>query len=238
MTKSKKRFITLKSHKGIRKDLFGKYQARKIFNGKQVSKSFTNLDEALKWKYENVSTSFKEEISFESERVNLRLNGFETQFKFLQIWELYKLQHLPSVARTTRTTMERSLKDTILYLEKYRMVDINAVVIDEMISKFVEKTKQSKRLNRYSFKRELKMMKTLLNWYRENYDPMFMNPILKRHFVLGKLRDKQKKTEKMNIKQVKEFFNCFDNEFWRDFAVIHFLWQGGPKSLRDYKLRM
>ena len=49
--KNSKRFIALKSHKGIKKDTkSGKYLARKTIKGKEYSKSFEKLSEALEWR--------------------------------------------------------------------------------------------------------------------------------------------------------------------------------------------
>jgi integrase len=109
------------------------------------------------------------------------------------------------------------------------MVDINAEVIDDVIRKKVEEyhLSDNKKLRRYSYDKELQTLRAVLNWYKENYDVMFVVPVLKRHFLAGVVRKKSnRKKKKMSPEQVLSFFDSFDSVFWKDFAKIHFYMAG------------
>lgn len=58
--------------------------------------------------------------------------------------------------------------------------ELNAETIDEWI-KWLKTHDTNKDTARSSFKQELKLLVTILNWYRENRDPHFVLPILRRH---------------------------------------------------------
>ena len=67
----------------------------------------------------------------------------------------------------------------------------------------------------------------MLNWYRENYDGLFVIPILKRHYTLGIIRKEvRRNSKKMTVEEVQLFFESFDCQFWRDFAEFHFYMAG------------
>ena len=61
------------------------------------------------------------------------------------------------------------------------------------MEKKVAQAKSIGNTRRNNFRNDLKCLKTLLNWYRENYDGMFVVPILKRHFALGILQNVPKR---------------------------------------------
>ena len=75
-------------------------------------------------------------------------------------------------------------------------------------------------------------MKAILNWYRENYDVMFVVPVLKRHFVAGVIVKKINKAKpKMSPEQSVRFFESLDIwEYGKIFAVFHFYMAGGWSS--------
>ena len=107
------------------------------------------------------------------------------------------------------------------------MQEINSELLDSFMKKKVADSLASSRKVRINFNSDLKRLKALLNWYRENYDSMFMMPVLKRHFAQGIIRKVAKRNIiKMTVKQTQQFLNGFDSPFWRDFAEIHFFMAG------------
>jgi integrase len=143
------------------------------------------------------------------------------------IWNLYQEQHLPSITRQSQIDTIKRAKNIIPELLKFRMVDIDAVTIDNAILDCVAIAKSKTNVRRFSFDREIQTLRAILNWYRENYDVMFTVPILKRHFISGTLKKKSnRKAPKMSKDQVKCFFDSLEDEFWKDFACIHFFMAG------------
>ena len=85
---------------------------------------------------------------------------------------------------------------------------------------------------RHNFNKDLGCLKSLLNWYRENYDAMFTVPILKRHLNMGVIqKSPPRRLEKMTPRQVKLFLDSFDDPFWRDFAELHFFMAGRAQEV-------
>lgn len=232
--KNKKRFIPLKNYTGIRKDsTTGKYIARKTINGKLYSESFKTVPEAVRWrnKFHPLLTNTElksnpdtdSDLLYSSVNICSRPNGVDKRFTVGDVWELYRRQHFPSLEPQSVNGMERFCRNFLVGLLKYKMIEINSELLDAYIMKMVDESKAKKSSRRISFDNDLKMLKSFLNWYRENYDAMFVNPVLKRHKVAGKIRKKyQKSNRKMTLENVQSFLDSFEDQFWRDFAEFHF----------------
>jgi integrase len=222
-----RRFITLKNYKGIRKDTkTGKYQARKYIDGQEYSSVFEKISDATQWK-----NSFHPDLAEGSSSLRLfgkqKPNGVEDHFFVEDIWKLYQEQHLPSVSRMSRIDIIKRANNILPDLFGYRMVEINANLLDKIMKTKVSDVKYINQLRRHSFDKELKTLKAICNWYRENHDAFFVVPILKRHFIAGALnKPVVKKSKKMSPEQVRSFFESFDDEFWKDFAQLHFFMAG------------
>ena len=81
---------------------------------------------------------------------------------------------------------------------------------------------------RFSFDEELKKIKALLNWYIENYDYTFRNPILKRHNSIGRVKKKVKRDKKLSIEEMLAFFSSFSEKdsMYREVAIVQFYMAG------------
>jgi len=228
--KKQSRYQKLANYKGIRKDLkSGKYLANKTIEGKQHSKLCKTVKDAVKWRntfhpllggYSLPTQNISNQFLLKKPR-NYVLNGNDFGYQFSDIWNLYQKQHL--------ATLQKSSIETILTVAKFydelmniKMIDINSFLIDDYLEKkkndFIATGSQKK----YNFNRELKCLKALLNWYKENYDGQFVNPILKRHQILGKIKDTPKKNKKLSREQLLLFFDSFEDLFWKDFAETQF----------------
>ncbi|MBF0361986.1 MAG: site-specific integrase [Oligoflexia bacterium] len=231
-----KRFITLKSHHGIRKDLVANsYVATKSIKGKRYSQSFERLPDAIHWK--NTFVPVISTVTAESKIANTNaskaifppqsphtstsneLNGTNKSYTLGDVWELYKKQYLPQLERATTETKLIWCKffEPLFHVP---MVHLNSNVLDVHMVEQVElaKINESKRHN---FKNPLSEMKALLNWYHENYDARFVNPILRRHYTMGIMRKVEPKNKKMLPNEIMQFFSEL-SPFFRDFATIQF----------------
>ena len=233
----RKRFIPLKNYKGIRKDtLTGKYVARKYIDGKEYSETFSKVSKADNWRkifhplltraeIKDVTSTTK--YSFpEVNTIQARRNGVDQRFTFGDVWGLYQKYHFPILEKQTKDTIAKFAKNFFPELMHLKMQEINPEVLDAFMEKKMEQARKFGRANRNNFRNDLKCLKALLNWYRENYDGMFVVPVLKRHFAQGVIKKAVKRDRKMTIGQVQLFLDSFDNPFWRDFATIHFFMAG------------
>ncbi|RLA63491.1 MAG: hypothetical protein DRQ88_08335 [Epsilonproteobacteria bacterium] len=214
----KQRYKTLKSYPGIRKELkTGRYYVTKSIKGKRISKTFDNFQKARHWKNaHNPLVKTAEEIEAFPPK---ELNGKDKGFLVKDVWDKYEIYHLVGLSFGTREVVQGKAK-FLCDMMKFRMVELDPDFFDHYVNQQLELAKV-KGSRRYNFDEELKRTKAFLNWYRENYDYSFVNPILKRHFVAGTLRAKIEKNKKLNKDQVNLFFGALP-VFWQDFARVQF----------------
>ncbi|TNF03196.1 MAG: hypothetical protein EP326_02615 [Deltaproteobacteria bacterium] len=207
MTK-KQRYQKLTRYQGIRKDTqTGKYQAYKKVDGRQYQKDFSSLRQAIKWRSE--FNPYLDELINEPKGE-----------KFSVLLEKYKELHLAGLKYSTQEVFnERS----VFFDEMLNVCisDITPVFIDSYLKRKKELAIQLGS-TRSDFREELKKLKAIFNWYRENYDHTFINPVLKRHHILGKIKDRQKKEKKMTEEEVVLFFESLDEGIWKEFAILQF----------------
>lgn len=101
----------------------------------------------------------------------------------------------------------------------YKMEDVSPFFIDDQKKMVSLNLKKSRR---YSFKEELKFLRAFCNWYQENYDHTFSNPVLKRHFKLGQIKEKVDKDKKVPAAELIKFFSVFEKSLYRDMAIVQF----------------
>lgn len=234
MKKNKKRFVPLKNHKGIRKDMItGKYVARKYVDGKEYSESFSLVSQAVNWRRNFhpllTDTEVNKGLTIEARsfddihRMQSRPNGTDQRFTFAQAWELYKKQYFPTLEPQTIEDRLKFAKYFFPELMSLKMIEINSELLDVFMERKVAEARELKNPRRKNFDNDLKCLKAFLNWYRENYDSMFVVPVLKRHYAMGIVKKEVKRRSiKMTLEQVRAFLDAFDNEFWRDFAEFQF----------------
>lgn len=225
------KYQKLSNYTGIKKDTKnGRYLAIKYLNGKQYSKKFDSLMQALFWRNSfhpalpaKLLEARCEELGPRKKlfipKLHVKPNGEDLGYRFRDVWELYKELHLPSLEKSS---MEHRLSKLSFYnpLMDYLMVEINASLIDRFMFDHKEKAIKEKS-KRYNFNDDLKCLKALLNWYRINYDAMFIVPILPRHKQAGLIKKTPMRNKKLKPEELIAFFSEL-SEFWRDFAETQF----------------
>ncbi len=225
MSKYKK----LSNHKGIKKDLSnGRYLAVKYLNGKQYSKKFDTLRQAVNWRanfHPSISDCVVENKLNDStlsdfvSKTRVKLNGEDLGYYFRDIWELYRSLYLPSLEKSSQDH-RLSKRAFFIPLMDYKMVEITATLLDRFMANHKDEAIKSKS-RRHNFNDDLKCLKAFLNWYRENYDALFVNPVLPRHKQAGIIKKVPKKSKKLKPEELLSFFNEL-SLFWRDFAEAQF----------------
>ena len=227
------RYKKLTQYKGIKKDLLnGRYLAIKYIDNKEYSKKFDNLRDAITWQAnfhpsipETVVKNICKEGILEQLAIKrtTRKNGEDLGYYFRDVWELYKELHINALEKSTRNTY-MAVVDFFRPLFDYKMVDINATLLDDFMARHREDViKNHKR--RHNFDSVLKYLKAIFNWYRENYDSFFINPVLKRHRTIGQIKPLPHRNKKMRPEEVLAFFKELPQE-WRDFAETQFYMAG------------
>ncbi|MBD63736.1 MAG: hypothetical protein CME62_00890 [Halobacteriovoraceae bacterium] len=244
--KSRYKTINYRGIKGIRLDQkTGKYLVQKYIRGERFQASFDQLEEAADWKKnfhpslnmkslsqlkrdKQIQIISKLHQNVEKPNVIVLKNGNDFGYKFHDVWQLYLSKYL---VRVEKSTFDRRVQNASLFYKQLMdvpMVDFTANFIsDYLIFKKDEAMNNPKSL-RYNFNDDLKSLKAILNWYRENIDAQFVNPILKKHKVEGVIRKVPKRKKKMRRHELLSFFQALSNEgeMWRDFAEVQFYFSG------------
>lgn len=194
--------------KGLRQNLITKqYEACKSINKKKKYKMFSRVSDAKRW--------LRGEHKDNEE--------LEEGILFCELYEKYKRMSFSRLTISTIGIKEQKMKFILRYLQGIDIAKIDHLYLDELIAGWVDQVFITKNIKRSSFKKELDEIRALYNWYRENYNPKFANPVMKRHYDLGTIRKSTKKLKAMNQEQIVKFLSCIESEIYRDFALTQYL---------------
>lgn len=157
-------------------------------------------------------------------------NGVKKRYTVKSAWDKYCDDYLTTIEEYSAHTAKKKAANLLPDLYSFKMVHLNPELIELLVKKKVKEIKESKNerhSRRESFRLELKVLSAFCNWYKSRCDYKFTNPISKHHYALGVIKKKVKsKDAKMNEVQVRQFFDAFDSQFWKDFAEWHFYTDG------------
>ena len=247
LPQTQKRYVSIsyRGIKGIRKDTITQtFLVAKTIRGERFSATFDNIREAVDWKRNfHPGLSLNPLGNPKKEKVLKNLsklphlkhrnsitvkNGTDYGYKFSDIWEMYLKNHLSRLECSSYFKAIQRAKHFFTGLMDVPMVDITAEFISAYLAMEREKALKKTHIKRYNFNADLKYLKSFLNWYRENVDAMFVNPILKRHKLEGFIHKIPRRKKKMTKHELLAFFDSMGNEdiFWRDFAETQFYFSG------------
>lgn len=231
---SQTRYKTFKRFPGIRKDLkSGRFLAEASVDKKRMSKTFSSIDEAIRWR-----NSFSH---FEFEEV---LEEVNSTFKFKDLWERYKAEHLPLLQKSSqenRLAMEKFFNG----LWDYDVNEITPGIISRHLLAQREVALKIGSHRRKNFDHELKLLKAIFNWHHDEIDHTFSNPVTRKHKTLGFVRVVEAKEKKLSIIELKLFLDALiERPFWYDFALTQLLIAGRVQEVAglqkkniDFKFR-
>jgi integrase len=166
--------------------------------------------------------------NFKHQETIIIKNGNDFGYTFADIWELYVSKHLVTVEKST---FDRKVQNAKLFynnLMSVPMVELTASFISDYLAVKKEEALDNKNSRRFNFNDDLKSLKAILNWYRENVDAQFVNPILKKHKLEGLIKKAPKRKKKMKRHELIAFFEELEKDslFWRDLAEVQFYFSG------------
>jgi integrase len=227
MSKEPKNNYTKTKHTGIFKyGSSGRYQARKKITGKNYRKTFTNIREAIKWKNTfNGLTCNK----------NKDLNTKEYS-KLKHVWTRFIDLHFPALRPQTQTKMIQQYK-LLVELEHFQMNEINSTLLSEWVIQKVKYFKKAQEIGtgsgiqaRCSMNTELKILKQIYHWYKEQSEffeesnDVFC-PVKNIHYKLGFIKKAARKNKKIPPNDVILFVNALA-PLYRDLAIIQYMCGG------------
>ena len=225
MGKSNKSQYLKTKHVGVFKYLpTGTYQARKKIKGRNYRKTFNKIRDAIQW-----HSTFNGVISVVTGHT---INAKSSTLAY--VWDRYlKLSAIRVQSKDKLIQQYELLKE----LEHFHMHEITPTLISEWLILKVEEFKKAQSLGkgsgiqaRCSLKNELKVLKQIFNWYKEESEfdlesAMISQPVKKRHFKQGFIKKPKKKEKKIKPHEVIAFFNELKQPF-RDLAIIQYYCAG------------
>lgn len=207
----KKNYKKIPNQIGIYKhQITGMYYVEKRVSGKMFSKSFKKLNEAITWR--NTYNPFKYNPDKPKER----------SMSFGEVWAKYEEIHFSTVENSTQGMKRQKISVFMPLLSNIAIENITPDYLDYVIDASKKNAKSDLASKRYNFNKPLDEVKALFNWYRENYDYKFHNPILKRHYSLGIIRKTVRKDKVLSQEQLVNFFRAIDCPLYQDFAIVQF----------------
>lgn len=206
-----KKYKTLPNRKGIRKHLVsGKYEASKRIKGKLFTRTFNKVSDAIHWR--NTFNPFESDTESRS----------RDKLTFEELWVRYEDMYFAAVERSTQGMKKQKVGVFMRHLHGICVYDITPTYLDLILKKCKKDALSDPTSKRYNFNKALDELKAVFNWYRENFDYKFHNPILKRHYTLGIIRKTRKKEKVLNQEQLIYFIKAIDHPVFQDFAIVQF----------------
>tara|TARA_R110000868_G_scaffold173530_2_gene409693 strand:+ start:398 stop:1642 length:1245 start_codon:yes stop_codon:yes gene_type:complete len=212
--------------KGIRLKVKSKtYEVSKSINGKRYYENFKNLRDAKHWR-----ENFHPLINATPSRSNPLLkkvsgfkNGADSKITLYEMFEKYKAHSLCLLSETTQYKKVNSIKKFLTGIEDFYLCDLNPEIVASIITekKVMAKITDPQRL---SFKRELKDLSSVFNWYTDIIDFNFRNPIKTFHFEISKVKEKELSRDKMSAEDFITFIDSFapKQQLYKDMAILQF----------------
>lgn len=204
MDQKKKRYKKVKGQVGIREEVeTGKFEAYKTVDGEKYFKQFDLISEAKKWR-----------LNFVPEKTIKRASTV----LFGHLLNLYIEEHIEHLATSTKGVK----KDRMKIFEPLKEIPIEKMTAEFFINFFKEKKEESIKRNsrRKTFNEEIKDLKALFNWYKENIDYKFHNPIVgKRLKKIATIDPSKKEVQKMSMVEFNQFIEKLP-ELYKDLAIM------------------
>lgn len=208
---------------GIRKKPDGSYLVTKSIKGKRFYKEFTSLSPAVHWKNTFnplVNPEPKEEAKMKAPIAG-QSNGINLSISFGEVWKKYCENRLPKLGDSRKYRIESKIPRFAMSLMSVSMSEVSPNVMDCLIDE--QKLLASKK--RFNFEEELDFLKAIFNWYAENYDSSYQNPIRKFHYSRGEVKAIEKKDKSIMPHELELFFSSL-NHFWQRLAYMQLYMAG------------
>ena len=162
----------------------GKYRALRRISENGLSRkeqaNFDNIDDAKAFRAGTLGKS--------SDGTNVHVNTQEDdRLTFGGLIEKWKPFHFLRLEYSTQQTYEKRLPH-LDFLKRYPVEEINTSLIDELVSEWVKTYPKDGR--RFTFEKELSLLKVILNFYKKRTDPSYVIPVLDEHYEAADIAKK------------------------------------------------
>jgi integrase len=208
---------------GIRQKDNGKFLATKSIGEKRYYQEFDDLKQAKKWKEKFHPLIAPVKTRRHTLPVSDQSNGQNKSICLGEVIEKYQKGFLLSLDPYTQYKKTKRMERFLPNILGYPMCAFTPEIINQHLSDMRLLIERDSR--RCNFDKELKDLSSVFNWYKENHDFTFSNPVTKTHFRLGKLKEIMPKKKHLSEDEICQFLNELEEPF-HTLAKVQFLMAG------------
>lgn len=154
---------------------------------------------------------------------NFTRNGSHITLSLGEVLEKYKTLHLPTVTENTRIKFTNRIERFLSSHLNTPLAYLTPEKVAQIILHAKESYVQGAHSKRYNFHKEVKDLKTLLQWWTDHYDFKFSNPVRSFHRSLAIIEEIPEKDRKISMDETIKFFKSFTNQsLYHDIAIMQF----------------
>jgi integrase len=210
---------------GIRLKPNGKYFATKSIDGQRYYKEAATLREAELWRnkfhpvaQKEVTQKFILPTTLPS---NEYVNGRDLTITVKEVYEKYLNGPLKMHGDYTQYQWPNRMNRFLPPIFSVRMADLTPEVLSELIKQAVMKADDT--YGRCDFREELKILKAILNWYKDEKDFTFSVPITKYHGKMSEVKPRENRQKYLSLDEFVRFTEKLP-PFERNLATIQFIY--------------
>lgn len=148
------------------------------------------------------------------------INGRSKTITFGDLYSKYKTLHVPTLSLQSQIKITERVERSLGPLMKVRLADFTP----ELIANFIRDLKANyqapaTKRKRYGFDKEVRDIKGLLNWYIENFDFGFKNPIKRFHLDLAVLEEMPAKERRIRPEELQMFLGQLRG-IYKDIGIV------------------
>lgn len=204
---------------GIRLKPNGKYLATKSIDSKRYYQEFETPSKAAAWKRDFHPLLSPTVSQIQNHTVPDQSNGRDFVITFKTVVERYRNGRMKTNSTGRQYKKGKRMDRFLPPLYSVRMCEM----FPEVITRVLEDAKLAvdTTYGRSNFNEELKDLKAIFNWYKEEVDISFNSPVTKYHKAVGKVKDIDHRDKYLSEEQLLRFIDHLD-EPYQSMAVIQF----------------
>ena len=154
---------------------------------------------------------------------NNNLNGGNLSITLGDVYERYCALHLPTVTESTRSKFTARCEK---FIRPYLRTKI-AQFTPELVAHYLRQSKASyvpgPYSKRYNFHKELKDLKCIFQWWSDQYDFKFKNPVRPFHKAIAVIAETPERDRKISMEETLKFFSTLESKkLYQDLAITQF----------------
>lgn len=208
---------------GIRKKSSGKFIATKSIDGKRYYAEFKTLREAEIWRnrfHPMADNKFNKNLFPSIQDQRKFGNGRDEIITFGEVYNKYLEGPFQLLGIYAKHKYPQRMSRFLPPIFSVRMFDLTPEVITNLLNHSKNDVANDRRCN---FNEELKILKSILNWYKSEKDFTFTIPVTKYHKKIGEIKPVEEKDKVLSLEQFLKFSENLKEPF-KSMAIIQFFY--------------